>query len=1236
MNKIIRDYLCVLLLFVATASFSQLKSLVYDFDGADVGQTDLPEGDYGFGDLTYQTVASPLPFNDMISDRVLKINLNWSANYGVFGRGISRFIEFNQQQDVLNFYFYNPASNNQNATLTVALADDDNQSNAFENSSDDQWVKNVVIPMASGWQLISVPLKDFTDGNAGGNGVFDMAFTQNKGMLVFAEFRFTKNTSGLSNPAFYMDFINFSEGELPHGATILDLPPKNATDYARLGAFESYPFGEEYKIPQHFESLFPSDSAKKIKYVNWFMGWSKDGGTVANNLPGAEVQTLINNGYTPIITWEPMFAGHDRLSSVQPRLNDIIGSNYNAYIDNFANKLKSYNDTVIVRFMHEFEGNWYPWSIVHNGNDPNRYVAAYRKVVDRFRALGATKVKWMWCVNSDYYPYQSFNWIVPAYPGDNYVDIIATDIYNNHYPEALPWWRSFRWQTTETYYYLNKYFPNKPLYICEVGCRERKSVENPASETKGAWFERMDKELHSNFSKVRALIFFNAAPDQNWFVNSSPSALQSLTTNVWRDNYYFGVSAPPPPPPPTATCSASGSILREVWNNVSGVAVSNIPVNTSPSASGFITSFEAPPNVADNYGQRIRGYVCPPVTGNYIFWIASDDNSELWLSTNDQPTSKVKIASVVGWTFSNEFTKYASQQSVSKYLVAGQKYYIEALHKEGSQGDNLSVGWQLPSGSLERPIPGSRLSPFSSPLSVSIISPSNNSSFTSGSNISIDAAVSGATVAIQKVEFFSGASKLGEDLTSPYSYNWNSVTTGTYALNAKVTDTNSNTAVSSTINITVSNAEVSCPGNGTIARELWNNVSGSSVSNIPLNINPNSSSQITSFQTPVNFGDNYGQRLRGYVCPPTTGNYTFWIASDDNSELWLSTNDQPSSKVRIAYVAGTTLVNEWTKYSTQQSTVKYLVAGQKYYIEALHKESTGADHLEVGWQLPNATLERPIPGNRLLPYTSAVCAASIQANSSITFCSGGNVTLTSSTGPNYSYQWIKDNTNISGATNQTYNTFSSGNYQVRISYPGCTAWSAPTKVTVNSTLVSQITPGGSTTFCAGGSVTLFGNTCNGYVYQWIKDGVNISGATSSSYLATASGSYQLKIIQGSSVQWSAKVKVTANNCGKLALPDSAFTDQKIVEDNFKMNVFPNPTTGLFTFDFGMDEIGDAIMEITVVDAVSGKNVYNLPPERVNGRVKKNMELPNNLVTGVYILQIQIGEKVESIKLILSR
>jgi hypothetical protein len=48
-----------------------------------------------------------------------------------------------------------------------------------------------------------------------------------------------------------------------------------------------------------------------------------------------------------------------------------------------------------------------------------------------------------------------------------------------------------------------------------------------------------------------------------------------------------------------------------------------------------------------------------------------------------------------------------------------------------------------------------------------------------------------------------------------------------------------------------------------------------------------------------------------------------------------------------------------------------LIGGQRYYIEALHKEGNGADHVAVGWRFQNGDFEGPIPGNRLIPYVDA-------------------------------------------------------------------------------------------------------------------------------------------------------------------------------------------------------------------------------------------------------------------------
>jgi len=151
-------------------------------------------------------------------------------------------------------------------------------------------------------------------------------------------------------------------------------------------------------------------------------------------------------------------------------------------------------------------------------------------------------------------------------------------------------------------------------------------------------------------------------------------------------------------------------------------------------------------------------------------------------------------------------------------------------------------------------------------------------------------------------------------------------------------------------------------------RELWTGIQYNDVGSIPTETPPDGTSVLTLFEDPANYGDNYGTRVSGYICPPATGNYTFWIASNDHSELWLSTDDNRSNRRLIAYVAGHTNPRQWNKFSTQESLPIQLVTGQRYYIEALHKEGIGTDHMAVGWQLPDGTLERPIPGNRLTPY----------------------------------------------------------------------------------------------------------------------------------------------------------------------------------------------------------------------------------------------------------------------------
>jgi hypothetical protein len=158
----------------------------------------------------------------------------------------------------------------------------------------------------------------------------------------------------------------------------------------------------------------------------------------------------------------------------------------------------------------------------------------------------------------------------------------------------------------------------------------------------------------------------------------------------------------------------TNGILREVYTGIPGTSVSDLTSHPSfpdePATRNLVTQFfEAPSNIGDNYGQRMHGYILPPMTGNYRFWIASDDQSVLSLNSDHTPENLDPIASVPEWTNPREWGKYPQQRSRELPLVAGQRYYIQALHKEGGFGDNLAVAWQLPNGAVEAPIPASYL-----------------------------------------------------------------------------------------------------------------------------------------------------------------------------------------------------------------------------------------------------------------------------------------------------------------------------------------------------------------------------------------------------------------------------------------------------------------------------------------------------------------------------------------------
>ncbi|MCD6339878.1 MAG: hypothetical protein J7M29_10930 [Verrucomicrobia bacterium] len=163
-----------------------------------------------------------------------------------------------------------------------------------------------------------------------------------------------------------------------------------------------------------------------------------------------------------------------------------------------------------------------------------------------------------------------------------------------------------------------------------------------------------------------------------------------------------------------------GVVRHEYWENVSGGLLGlksdpRYPYN--PSWTGLEPRTEYPRDGANeggnNYGNKLSCWVIPQKTTSYVFFVSSDDPSELYLSPDENPADAVLIARQRGWTgpriwrtaggggsdplemnsWDAMWSSFISQwpELGSIQLEAGKKYYLYAIHTEGGGGDNLAV-----------------------------------------------------------------------------------------------------------------------------------------------------------------------------------------------------------------------------------------------------------------------------------------------------------------------------------------------------------------------------------------------------------------------------------------------------------------------------------------------------------------------------------------------------------------
>jgi len=160
-------------------------------------------------------------------------------------------------------------------------------------------------------------------------------------------------------------------------------------------------------------------------------------------------------------------------------------------------------------------------------------------------------------------------------------------------------------------------------------------------------------------------------------------------------------------------------VYRELWTNLTSSLGNNLaaltntaynpswPNNPDPDFTGIYANFETESGTGMSwYGQRLRAFAVPPLTGDYTFWIASGGASQLLLSPDETPALAAPVAWVNGSTNPRQWTLEPNQQSAPILLQAGRRYYLEAVALEDTASDNLAVRWLLPDGTFDEPLAG--------------------------------------------------------------------------------------------------------------------------------------------------------------------------------------------------------------------------------------------------------------------------------------------------------------------------------------------------------------------------------------------------------------------------------------------------------------------------------------------------------------------------------------------------
>ena len=250
------------------------------------------------------------------------------------------------------------------------------------------------------------------------------------------------------------------------------------------------------------------------KLVSVFSRWKPLGST-----------TYLHPHTDNLLSFYDTYPGSQLIWSWEPwgvTLQEINSGDHDNYINEVARRIQAVGHRVLIRFAHEMNGHW-PWPWLRKDEQGETieqhapvYIAAWRRVVDRFRAQGATNAEFVWSPNTITGAADDFT---PWYPGHDYVDWTGLDAYN--WGAVHGRWTEFDQLFRNSIGVITQLSP-RGLIIAETGCHSTPPVG--VTGDKGRWYDNMAASLKQDYPQLVGLVNHHTIstktnPDAEWRVD---------------------------------------------------------------------------------------------------------------------------------------------------------------------------------------------------------------------------------------------------------------------------------------------------------------------------------------------------------------------------------------------------------------------------------------------------------------------------------------------------------------------------------------------------------------------------------------------------------------------------------------------------------------------------------------------------------------------------------------------